>query len=100
MHAEIASRAQLFVDNCNRPVRGTPDEFADLAVLVANSLDGTDHAASATVDAHARIDDVQFISVTGDRVNGAVRQARHASDALICNVVSHSGFPSASNLIS
>jgi hypothetical protein len=58
MDTEVASRAEFFVDNGNRSVCGSTNEFAHLSELVTNCLDRTDHPARGAINANIRIDDV------------------------------------------
>jgi len=58
MDTEVAARAEFFIDNGDRSVCGTTNEFADLPELVTDCLDGTDHPAGTAINANIRIDDV------------------------------------------
>ena len=50
MDTEIASRAEFLVDNGDRTMCRTPDEFTHFSKLVADCLNGTDHPARTAVD--------------------------------------------------
>jgi hypothetical protein len=58
MDTEVASRAEFFVDNGDRSVCGSTNEFAHLSELVTDCLDWTDHPARAAINANIRINDV------------------------------------------
>ena len=96
--AEVASGAELFVNNGDRPVRRAANEFAHFAELIADCLDRANHPARAAIDTNARIYDVQHIPVSRNRVNRAVGKARHAPDTFISDIVGHQFFTSDSIL--
>ena len=58
VNTEVAARAEFFVDNGDRPVRGSTNEFAHLSELVTDCLDWTNHPTSTAINADIRINDV------------------------------------------
>ena len=58
MDTEVAARAEFFIDNGDRSMCGTTNEFAHFSELVTDCLDGTDHSAGTAINANIRIDDV------------------------------------------
>jgi hypothetical protein len=91
VYAELAAGAVVH-DNLGLWDLAWLDAGNEVAVLVLDAGDGAIDGADPAIDAALGVDDVQFLGLPADRVDGTLQLADGAANTGVCNEIRHERF--------